>query len=67
MLDANDMAARADVETGDTAFLGVDAVREALDRFIMALVDLGNGIAADRACEDDIERGGAIVVGLRLG
>jgi hypothetical protein len=53
VLDADDMTAACDIQTGHNAFFGVDSVRQAM-HCIVVLVNVREDVAADRACEDAV-------------
>ena len=66
MLDADNVAARADVQASNEAILLVDAIRQALHRLVVAAVHIGKSVVTDRTGKDDIEVRRALFFGLRL-
>jgi hypothetical protein len=65
VLDADDMTAACDVQTSHNTFLGVDAVRQAMNRVVL-LVNVGEDVTADRACEDTVQGREVLIFGPRL-
>jgi hypothetical protein len=55
MSAAEDVAAAGKEEPRDDTVFGVDAVREHVHGFAVAMVDIGEGGIADTAGEDDVE------------
>lgn len=60
MATAKDMAAACEVQMCNEAVSGVNTVRQALDRLIVTLVDVGESVATNGTRVDEVEGRGCL-------